>query len=208
MNSIHDLGGMDGMGPILREDEEPVFHAEWEGRVAGIFFATICAGLFNDDEFRQARERLAPHRYLTATYYEHWLLAMHRLFDEKGLLSGGRPSTALTPAEVLREIEKGATSHVAEPEFRPRFNVGDRVVARNLNPPDHTRLPRYVRGREGTIDRVRGVYALPDTNANGKGRNLQYVYSVRFTLQALWGPHGNPDDRLYIDLWDDYLDRA
>lgn len=87
MNSIHDLGGMDGMGPIVREENEPVFHRDWERRVAAIFFATICAGMFNDDEFRQARERLAPDRYLTASYYEHWLLAIQRILDEKGIVA-------------------------------------------------------------------------------------------------------------------------
>ena len=33
MNSIHDMGGMHGFGPIVVEDNEPVFHEDWEGRV-------------------------------------------------------------------------------------------------------------------------------------------------------------------------------
>lgn len=115
---------------------------------------------------------------------------------------------ALTPGEVLREIAKGATSRLDSPATTPRFAAGDKVVALNINPPDHTRLPRYVRGRQGVIDRIRGVYALPDTNANGAGQHLQFVYSVMFTLETLWGPQGRSGDKLYIDLWDDYLDPA
>ena len=34
MNSIHDMGGMTCFGPIVWEDNEPLFHAPWEGRVA------------------------------------------------------------------------------------------------------------------------------------------------------------------------------
>ena len=33
MNSIHDMGGMHGFGPIEVEKNEPVFHADWESRV-------------------------------------------------------------------------------------------------------------------------------------------------------------------------------
>jgi nitrile hydratase len=86
MNGIHDLGGMDGLGPVIREANEPVFHDDWERRVFAVFIATIVGGLFNDDEFRQARERLEPVRYLTAPYYEQWLLAIQRLLDEKGII--------------------------------------------------------------------------------------------------------------------------
>ena len=115
---------------------------------------------------------------------------------------------ALTAEAALNAIATGATSRIAEPGRPPQFAVGDRVRARNLNPKTHTRLPRYVRGREGTIAMVHGVFALPDTNAIGKGRNEQYCYSVSFDLAELWGPQGRSGDSLHIDLWDDYLDGA
>ncbi len=53
MNGIHDLGGMDGLGPIVCEPDEPVFHSDWERKMFGMFILTIVGGLFNDDEFRQ-----------------------------------------------------------------------------------------------------------------------------------------------------------
>jgi nitrile hydratase len=107
----------------------------------------------------------------------------------------------------MRElIAKGATTLVSAPTTKPKFKVGDRVIARTLSPVTHTRLARYVRGKRGRIERVHGVFALPDTNAIGAGRSPQYVYSVSFDASELWGPQGRRGDRIYIDLWDDYLD--
>lgn len=87
MNSIHDCGGMDGLGPVDIERDEPVFHNDWERQVAGMFFATILAGVYGDDEFRQSRERLQPDKYLRYSYYHQWLLAIQRLLIEKGIVS-------------------------------------------------------------------------------------------------------------------------
>jgi nitrile hydratase len=88
----------------------------------------------------------------------------------------------------------------------PRFRPGDRVAARNLHPPGHTRLPRYVRGRRGVVDRDHGVFIFPDSHALGLGRKPQHVYSVRFAARELWGPDAPPNDAVYVDLWDDYLE--
>ena len=41
MNGIHDLGGMHGLGPVVAEQNEPVFHEEWEGRAFGLFASTF-----------------------------------------------------------------------------------------------------------------------------------------------------------------------
>lgn len=87
MNGIHDLGGMDGMGPIAVEPGEPVFHADWERRVFGLFITTFAAGIFNIDEIRRAIEGMAPAHYLESAYYEHWLYALETLMVEKGVLA-------------------------------------------------------------------------------------------------------------------------
>lgn len=90
----------------------------------------------------------------------------------------------------------------------PRFKPGDHVLTRNINPLGHTRLPRYARGKRGVIDRDHGVHVFPDAHAAGLGKKPQHVYSVRFTMQELWGPEASPRDHVYIDLWDDYLESA
>jgi nitrile hydratase subunit beta len=89
-----------------------------------------------------------------------------------------------------------------------RFRPGQRVRARNINPPGHTRLPRYTRGKSGVVHRDHGVFVFPDTNAHFLGENPQHVYSVRFTAQELWGSQALPEDSVYVDLWDAYLEAA
>jgi nitrile hydratase len=90
----------------------------------------------------------------------------------------------------------------------PRFAVGDAVLTRNDHPIYHTRIPRYVRGRRGTIHQLQGIQTFPDTNAHGLGRNPRMVYSVRFDGAELWGDSAEPGQTLYIDLWESYLRSA
>jgi len=104
-------------------------------------------------------------------------------------------------------VSTGASCRVNE-AVPTRFKVGDKVVARNIHPIGHTRLPRYVRGKRGEVVSDHGVFAFPDTSAHGKGEKPQRVYSVRFTARELWGPEASERDSLYIDLWDDYIDPA
>ena len=88
----------------------------------------------------------------------------------------------------------------------PRFIAEQAVRARDINPVGHTRLPRYVRGRRGTIECDHGAHVLPDSNANFEGENPQYLYTVRFEARELWGEAANPADAVYLDLWESYLD--
>lgn len=218
MNGVHDLGGMQGFGRIEREEDEPAFHAPWEGRVRAMMLAGLRSGLYNPDEFRWALERMDPARYLAAEYYEKWLSAIERLYTEKGVITRDelearvkqprpRPSATGNPPDTGRvhtPAPRAARDTAAAP---PRFKPGDHVVAKNIHPRTHTRLPRYVRGKRGVVDRVYGAYVLPDRSALGDPTHLEHVYSVRFDAQELWGAGAAPRDRLYIDLWESYLDK-
>ncbi|HHY1063932.1 nitrile hydratase subunit beta, partial [Klebsiella michiganensis] len=62
------------------------------------------------------------------------------------------------------------------------------------------------RDKVGRIEIAHGVFITPDTAAHGLGEHPQHVYSVSFTAQALWG-EPRPD-KVFIDLWDDYLEEA
>ena len=95
MNGIHDMGGMHGMGPIVREENEPVFHHAWERRAFAINMAAGFLGEWNIDMSRYAREQMPPAEYLATSYYEHWLWGLERLLVEKGLL---------TQAEIERRV--------------------------------------------------------------------------------------------------------
>jgi nitrile hydratase subunit beta len=112
---------------------------------------------------------------------------------------------ALAKEMVEPLVRTGASTRV-DAAVAPRFRPGDRVVARNINPAAHTRLPRYVRGKRGTVERDHGVFVFPDTSAHGLGHKPQHVYSVRFMARELWGDGVSDRDALYIDLWDDYLE--
>jgi nitrile hydratase beta subunit len=230
VNGVHDLGGMHGMGPIVREEGEPVFHHDWERRAFALTLAAGFLGKWNLDMSRYAREHMPPAEYLATSYYEHWLYGLEKLLTDTGLLSpqeierrvkegvptrdvrpGPAPATPglrmLRAQDVEAVLRKARTARVDE-DVPPRFKPGDRVLTRNIHPLGHTRLPRYARGKRGVIEQDYGVWVFPDAHASGRGKKPQHVYSVRFTARELWGPQASQRDRLYLDLWDDYLDPA
>lgn len=220
MNGIHDTGGAHGYGPVYREPNEPVFSHDWEKRVMAMFPALFANGNFNVDEFRHSIERMGPIHYLEGTYYEHWLHVFENLLVEKGALtadevatgkaaSGKTGSPALTTAIVDSLLSTGASAARAAEGVRARFAVGDKVRVINKNPLGHTRLPRYTRGKVGTVVIEHGVFVTPDTVAHGKGEHPQHVYAVSFTSVELWGQDASsPKDTILVDLWDDYLEPA
>jgi nitrile hydratase len=225
VNGAHDLGGMHGFGPVVLEPDEPVFHAEWERRTFALALAMGAWGRWNLDMSRSAREQMPAAEYLATSYYEHWLWGLERLVEWHGFLARGdlerRRREGPDPGRRAAEPVAGALRPDGVPRLLrnrraarlddavpPKFAAGDAVVARNMHPPGHTRIPRYVRGRPGMVARDHGVFIFPDTHAAGLGRKPQHVYSVRFDARELWGPEGHPRDAVYVDLWDDYLDRA
>ena len=219
MNGVHDMGGMHGMGPVEYEKDEPVFHAAWEGRVYALNRALRAWRKWTLDTDRHGIEVLPPAEYLRMSYYERWATRMFEQVVQFGLvtkeeLESGRPapgtpkaSPPLTAAMSSRFLSRGIPSS-DDPKVRPLFKVGQRVRARNIHPAGHTRLPRYARGKAGTITRDHGVYSFPDTTAHFLGEKRQHVYSVRFAARELWGDSASPRDFIYIDMWDDYLERA
>lgn len=219
MNGIHDLGGMHGFGPIAPEPDEPVFHAEWERRCFALTLAAGFLGRWNIDMSRFAREGMDPGHYLTSSYYEHWLYGLEVLLHEQGLLSAAELESGVPRASADGELRAlpadrveatllaGGSARLPDAVVA-KFQVGERVLVRNLHPHGHTRMPRYLRGRYGIVDRDHGVFVFPDTHAAGRGNKPQHLYSVRFEGGELWGPQGGGRDAVYADLWDDYLEAA
>ena len=219
MNGVHDMGGLQDMGPVVPEKDEPVFHAVWEGRILGIDRALGLMGKWNLDEWRHQIELLPPADYFRLTYYERWLRVNEQLLVKHGVVTAkeletGAPDPGfakatplLTPAVAAQRLGRGIpSSH--DPKVPPQFQVGQRVRARNMNPTGHTRLPRYARGKLGIVTIDHGVYLFPDTNAHFQGENRQHVYSVRFAARELWGVNASPRDSVHLDLWDNYLEHA
>ena len=215
MNSIHDLGGMHGFGQVAPEKDEPIFHEDWEKRVVGLALGLGAFG--NLDRYRHEIERMNPVDYLSVSYYERWLWGAEVRTKQIGMLTEeelrtgiaapeGRATEPPLPAGAVGDVLGQGAPTIREPERgEPRFKVGDRVLARELHPVGHTRLPRYVRGKQGIVDRIHGTHAFPDTNALELGEHPQPLYCVRFRARTLWGPEAPEPDQLYIDLWEDYL---
>jgi nitrile hydratase subunit beta len=216
VNGVHDMGGMANPGPLAPETNEPVFHHAWEGRVHALSVASPTRT--NIDAGRHQREMIPGPEYLAMSYYEKWFRGLTELLVARGFatwteIARGKAdpgfvkaTPVLAAAEVTaRFTHRGSYLREAAP---PEFAEGDRVRARNLNPPGHTRLPRYVRGRQGVIVAQRGAHVFPDSHAHGRGEDPRPLYTVRFTARELWGEAANPRDSICLDLWEPYLERA
>ena len=219
MNGIHDMGGMQDMGSVQEEKNEPVFHHPWEGRVFAMYRATGAWRKWNIDAARYSRELIPPDEYLRMSYYEKWYQGLVDLLTSRGLVTRtevetGMPARGstkvtppLTPEQLLESVAKGSPTK-RDVSVTPRFQAGQQIRARNINPVGHTRLPRYARGKLGTIERDYGVFVFPDTNAQFLGENPQHLYAVRFSARELWGEQAKRQDTVYLSMWDDYLETA
>ena len=219
MNGVHDMGGMQDMGPIQPEKNEPVFHHPWEGRVFAMYRA---AGRLAQMEHRRRalRERTdSPAEYLRMSYYEKWYAGLVDLLTARGWSPERRSKAASQrparpkrrrrsrPRQMPTPMALGASTQ-RNVAVAPRFQAGQRVRARNINPVGHTRLPRYARGKLGTVDRDHGVFVFPDTNAQFLGENPQHV--TRCVSPPASCGATRPSRRMpsTIEMWDDYLEPA
>jgi nitrile hydratase len=219
MDGVHDMGGMDGFGKVEPEQNEPVFHHRWEGRVLAMSRAIGVFRAWTIDTSRYAIERLAPSVYLTRTYYEKWFLRNQNLLVERGLIDADevaaghalRPAKSLnrgrfTLADVPNVTRRG--SYGRPPQASARFKPGDRVRTKNIHPMTHTRLPRYARGHVGVVERLHGAHIFPDSVTTGKGEDPQWLYTVRFDAQELWGADAEPKLKVSIEAFEPYLENV
>lgn len=217
MNGPHDLGGLHGFGPVAPEPGEPCFHAEWEKRALGVTLSCGAFGAWSIDESRHARESIPPATYLSASYYEIWIRALETLLERHGFVSaaelaegrmlekGAEPKRVLKAEMVPAVLARGGPCD-RPLDTMPRFAAGARVRTRNLNPPTHTRLPRYARDKVGVVEAVQGSFVFPDDSAHGRGENPQWVYTVVFDGAEIWGEGAEPGLTVSIDAWESYLE--
>ncbi len=216
MNGPHDVGGMMGFGPVDPEHNEPIFHAPWEERALGMALCAGALGKWTLDESRHAREDRHPADYYSSSYYEIWIKGLERLLvrhevvteDElaagRSLVEAKPPERILAAERVPRALASGGPVD-REPTQPARFEVGDAVAVREMNPSTHTRLPRYARGKRGTVETVAGCHIFPDTHAHGLGEQPHWLYTVEFSGTELWGADADPTLSVTIDAWEPYL---
>jgi len=219
VNGPHDLGGAHGFGPVIPEPDEPVFHEDWERRSFALSMAMGGVGGWNIDQSRFARESIPPARYLASSYYEIWATGLERLLVSRDLVTAAELDAGHAieaPRPVARTLAPTAVAHVLASRGgsteRPataaaRFAIGDAVRARMMHPLGHTRLPRYVRGRAGTVESVHGCHVFPDHHAGGD-EDPQWLYTVVFDGHELWGDDADPTMTVSVDAFEPYLEPA
>ncbi|HEX6393493.1 MAG TPA: SH3-like domain-containing protein [Acidimicrobiales bacterium] len=172
---MHDLGGMHGFGPVTIEEAEPVFHEPWEGRVWRMVRAVIGPGT-TTDRIRYTIEQMPPGDYLAASYYERWLWAVERLATEQGLLDS---------SDRLPVIERPSP---VTPTWSGRFQPGAVVRVGNPVTTGHTRVPRYLRGHVGRVERIAFAWPNPGESAEkGVYGQPELVYTLAFAGRELFG---------------------
>ena len=175
-------------------------------------------GGLNIDSQRFARESLPPEVYLASSYYKKWFLAVTNQLVSRNMVGTDeidaghslRQSAPLqrgtfTLDDISRISKRG--SFARDPQAPPFFKLGDKVRTRNINPLTHTRLPRYVRGHSGVIERINGCHVFPDSAAHDQGDNPQWVYTVVFDGRELWGEGADPTLKVSIEAFEPYLER-
>ncbi|WP_426512708.1 nitrile hydratase subunit beta [Dactylosporangium sp. McL0621] len=218
MDGIADMGGTGGWGRVRPPRAgEPVFAERWEGRAFALTILSIRVAGGNIDAFRHALERLDRSAYLDDGYFGRWRNAAELMLTDSAILApaavdaraanlrGERVAEPPIPAPARPGYAPSGPGSLRSVDTAPIFSAGQRVRARNLSPPGHTRLPRYLRGHAGVVELVQPASVLPDTNAHFLGENPQHVYSVRFDARELWGAAAEPF-AVTAELFESYLE--
>ncbi|MBP1154946.1 MULTISPECIES: nitrile hydratase subunit beta [unclassified Paenibacillus] len=220
MNGVHDMGGMQGFGQIVREENEPVFHADWEGKMRAMLVTLSKKNVINLDEVRYAVERVKPDFYLAFSYYEKWLYGLLILLIEKGVLNDveiqeikkgfslDENQDLLNALTQLKYVRDNKTALNITRESAPKFKPGDTVITKLIHSKGHIRLPSYAKGKMGCVKEIHGNYKLPETNIYSEQAIKEPVYLVEFDASDLWGPDTPRKDKVLIDLWESYLQPA
>jgi len=219
MDGVHDLGGKQGFGPIdINESEEP-FHADWEGRMWAIAQCGEGRDGWTIDWWRHVRELIDPVDYLSRPYFDSWAQAYTAAYVDSGAFTldevcNAKPNTEIVGSppprnkdEVLQDIHAQAIRFDREIDQPASFNIGDKVMTKQLTTTHHTRLPAYARGKPGVIHAHNGAHLFADAGALGEHRPV-HIYSVVFAAKDLWPEAQNKNDRVFIDLWESYLEPA
>jgi len=205
VDGIHDLGGLEGFGVPEVEPDEPVFHHEWERRACGLTFSSFRLGISNGGQFRHSIERMDPQHYLGSRYYEHWITGVATRLVERGVI--GLDELEDRAGGTFPLSRAMASDSVTVPPAGASFAVGDVVRVRAISTRGHTRCPRYVRGRTGTVVRIDAPASLPDVEAHSDERRVEPIACVRFDARELWGDGAEPA-AVHVDLWTSYLEAA
>jgi nitrile hydratase len=58
------------------------------------------------------------------------------------------------------------------------------------------------------VERLHGTHSFPDSVAAGKGDDPQWLYTVRFEAQELWGAEAEAGLKVSIEAFEPYLEHV
>ena len=92
----------------------------------------------------------------------------------------------------------------------PSFRPGDPVRILTHSPIGHYRVPTYLRGTTGVVERVIEPAAV-DNEEEGYGRNAgskRHYYRIAVPMRTIWPDYaGSPRDGLRIEVFETWLER-
>jgi nitrile hydratase len=217
MDGAHDMGGMQGFGPVRTPDGDLAYHEAWEPRAQMVGLMSKATG----GTMRARIEALAPAEYLALPYYARWLAAAehshvadgsvtaddlrrwYRHFEENPDAVPPRRDDPRLTSVVKNRLSSGRPLQVPTTS---RFALNDAVIVRRMRPDHHNRCPRYVRGARGTIDALCGEDRVPGSSRDNEV--VEPVYTVRFDSHEVWGRTDEPPFAVFVDLTESYLEAA
>lgn len=218
MDGIHDLGGRHGFGAIDVNEKEEQFHEPWEARTRCMIVSMATRPEWHIDWFRHVREMIDPVDYLSRPYFDQWLQSYCAMMIDSGvatldeLKTGKSASTPAGMPEPMRPkevdpVKLGIRDFERPVSHDPKYQKGDQVVTDTNGVAGHTRLPAYARGRVGVIEDYHGAHIFPDKTAHGIEAS-DHLYTVSFALGDLFAESSGSKDRVALNLWEPYLERA
>jgi nitrile hydratase len=170
---------------------------------------------------RTGAEAMNPFDYFKFRYYEKWLGGITQFFIDQGYVTEDELSSRqaeladgpVTPPNGESAIDDQVVAYLRKGDSprrdvaHPKFAVGDRVRITNVPAAAHTRLPGYLRSREGTIERIfEGDYGYFVHTGDGIGDPMP-IYIVAFTPDELFGERAEPGAlTIYAELFEAYLE--
>jgi len=173
-------------------------------------------------DLRTGAEAMNPFDYFKFRYYEKWLGGITQFFIDQGYVTSDELSSrqaeltkddAVSTPEPAAAIDDQVVDYLRKGDSprrdvaHPTFAVGDRVRITNVPAAAHTRLPGYLREREGVIERIfEGDYGYFVHTGDGIGDPMP-IYIVAFTPDGLFGERaeGGPLT-IYAELFEAYLE--
>jgi nitrile hydratase len=170
-------------------------------------------------DLRTGAEAMNPFDYFKFRYYEKWLGGITQFFIDKGYINeeelAGRIGD-LAPApdglgqseiddQVITYLRRGDSPR--RDVAHPKFAVGSKVRITNVPADAHSRLPGYLRGRVGTVERIfEGDYAYFCHTGDGIGDPMP-IYAVEFEPAEIWGVRAEDGPlMIYAELFEAYLE--